>query len=220
MVHRKHRHLFSPPPDDKDALLDDWLANDAVIISWLLSSLKPAVAQGVATLHPAKCIWDSLKHTYGHQNNISKVFQTYEELFKVKQGDHSCQEHYSYIQGLISELNLYQPPTTNLATVVRHREELVVSAYLASLDPGVAAQVRGSILRGGVMPDLEKVFSRVLRVSTLIFNHDSFSTSVVDQSTLVVVNRGDVAPRREGREAPLNLVLSISGVSLVLHYSM
>ena len=84
-AHRKIRHLTHVSPDSKDSMYEDWFADDAVIISWLVSSMEPSVARGVMMLRPAKKIWDTLKITYGHEKNISKVFEVYEQIFSLRQ---------------------------------------------------------------------------------------------------------------------------------------
>ena len=43
--------------------------------------MEPSVAHGVMMLHLANKIWDTLKTTYGHDKNISKVFEVYMQLF-------------------------------------------------------------------------------------------------------------------------------------------
>lgn len=124
IAHRKQAHLTDASRDDKDSTYVDWFADDAVIISWMLFSMEPAVARGVTMMQPAKKIWDALRKTYGYRKNVSKTFQVYQQIFILKQRDKTCQEHYSLLRGLIDELDIY-------------REELAVAAYLASLNPEI-----------------------------------------------------------------------------------
>ena len=77
-VHRKLKHLSQPFPDAKDATYEDWYVDDATIVSWLVNSMESIVARGITMLCPVEKIWDTLKTTYGHKNNISRVFEVYE----------------------------------------------------------------------------------------------------------------------------------------------
>ena len=64
-----------------------------------------SVACGFMMLWPAKRIWDTLKITYGHEKNISRVFEVYEQIFTLRKGNHSVQDHFSTLRGLSDELN-------------------------------------------------------------------------------------------------------------------
>ena len=111
-AHRKVKHLAHPPPNSKADTYEDWLADDAAIVLWLVNSMEPSVAREVMMLRPAKKIWDTLRLTYGHEKNISRVFEIYEHLFTLRQGDRSVQEHFTALHGLLDELDIYQPLTS------------------------------------------------------------------------------------------------------------
>lgn len=44
---------------------DNWLANDALIMSFLLGSMEPSISQNFVLLNSAKEIWDVAKQAYG-----------------------------------------------------------------------------------------------------------------------------------------------------------
>ena len=85
-AYRKLRHLTQSPPDAKDNTYEDWFADDSVIVSWLVNSMKPTVAWGVMILRLVKKIWDTLKQMYGYEKNISRVFEVYEQILTLKMG--------------------------------------------------------------------------------------------------------------------------------------
>ena len=115
VAHRKLKHFTHPPPDSKDAAYEDWCADDAAIVSWLGNSMESAVAHGVMLLRPAKKIWDTCRLTYGHEKNISRGFEVYEQLFTLHQGDRFVQEHFTLLRALLDELEMYQPLTGNVS---------------------------------------------------------------------------------------------------------
>ena len=74
-------------------------------------------------LRPAKEIWDTLCLTYGHEKNISRVFEIYEQLFTLHQGDRSVHEHFTVLRGLLDELDIYQPLTVDITQLHKYHEE-------------------------------------------------------------------------------------------------
>ena len=68
-------------------------------------------------LPTAKEIWDTLKLMYCNKKNLSRVFEIYEQLLDLKQGDRFVPEFYGELKGLIDELDMYQPAVTNAATL-------------------------------------------------------------------------------------------------------
>jgi len=65
----------------------------------------------------AKDMWDTLKMMYGNEKNSSRVFEIYERLFELKQGDKSVPEFYGELKDLIDELEMHQPAVTDAATL-------------------------------------------------------------------------------------------------------
>ena len=58
---------------------------------------------------------------YDNEKNPSRVFEIYEHLFELKQGDRSMPEFYGKLKGLIDELEMYQPSVTDVATLRGYR---------------------------------------------------------------------------------------------------
>ena len=114
MTHRKVKHLTHPPPDSKADTYEDWLVDDAAIVSWLVNSMDPSVAREVMMLRSAKKIWDTLRLTYDHEKNISRVFEINEQLFTLCQGDQSIHEHFTALRGVLDEFDIYQPLTIDI----------------------------------------------------------------------------------------------------------
>ena len=66
-------------------------------------------------------MWDTLKVIYGNKKNLSRVFEIYEHLFELKQGDRFVPEFHGELKGLIDELEMYQPSVTDVATLRGYR---------------------------------------------------------------------------------------------------
>lgn len=65
-------------------------------------------------LRPTKKIWNTLKITYRHKKNISRVFEVYDQIFSLRQDDRSVQKHFTTLHGLLNEIHIYQPLTTDI----------------------------------------------------------------------------------------------------------
>jgi len=64
------------------------------VMIWLLNSLEKKISGSVVFLTTAKTMWDTLKVMYGNEKNPWKMFDIYERLFELNQGDRSVPELY------------------------------------------------------------------------------------------------------------------------------
>jgi len=54
---------------------------------------------------------------YDNEKNPSRVFEIYERLFELNQGEKSVSKFYGELKGLIDELKMHQPAVTDAATL-------------------------------------------------------------------------------------------------------
>ncbi|XP_020261846.1 uncharacterized protein LOC109837879 [Asparagus officinalis] len=194
-------HLLASPPPTTDPTYSSWLSSDYCVMTWLLNSTEPQISSSVMFLTTAKEMWDSLKIMYGNEKNASRVFEIYERLFTLKQGDRSVPEFFGELKGLIDELEMHQPTVSDAATLLGYRRDLAVSKFLSGLHPNLQSQVRGQILGGDTIPSLTATFSRVMQVSTGVSSDTSApSPPSVDQSAMFS-SRGRGRGRGRGRDS-------------------
>ena len=74
---------------------------------------------------------------YENEKNPSRVFEIYECLFELKQGDKFVLEFYGELKDLIDELEMLQPAVTGAMTLRRYRQDLAVSNFLFGLSPSL-----------------------------------------------------------------------------------
>ena len=67
--------------------------------TWLLNNLEEKISGNVMFLTTAKEMWDTLKVMYDNEKNPSRVFEIYERLFDLKQGDRYVPEFYGELKG-------------------------------------------------------------------------------------------------------------------------
>ncbi|XP_020254383.1 uncharacterized protein LOC109831471 [Asparagus officinalis] len=101
-------------------------------MTWLLNSMKAQISSSVMFLTTAKEMWDILKIMYGNEKNVSRVFEIYERLFALKQGDKSVSEFFGELKGLIGELEMHQPVVADAARLLGYRRGLTVSTGVIS----------------------------------------------------------------------------------------
>jgi len=61
---------------------------------------------------------------YDNENNPSRVFEIYEILFELKQGDRSVPEFYGELKDLINELKMHQLTVTDTVTLRGYHQVL------------------------------------------------------------------------------------------------
>ena len=160
--HNLHHHLMEEPLLLRDPSYASWSQSDLAIITWMLYSIKQNIAESLARIKPARSLWQTLETMHVNQTNIGRVVEIFETLLTLKQGDLSLQAHFGRKQSLIQEVDLYQPPTTDLVTLKRYRAELYAGIYLSGLRPSIASQLRGSLLSGDHVPSITTIFSAAL----------------------------------------------------------
>ena len=137
--HNLHHHLMEDPPPLCDPSYASWSQSDSAIITWMLHSIEQNIAESLLRIKPARSLCQTLETMYANQTNIARVVEIFETLLPLKQGDLSLQAHFGRMQALIQEVDLYQPPTTDLVTLKRYRAELYAGIYLSGLPPSIAS---------------------------------------------------------------------------------
>jgi len=86
------------------------------MMPWLLNRLKVKISGNVMFLITAKEMWDTLKVMYGNKKSLSRVFEIYERLFKLKQGDNMNLSFTENSRVLINDLEMHQFAVTDAST--------------------------------------------------------------------------------------------------------
>lgn len=175
-THRKLKHLTEPPPDSKATTYDNWYADDAVIVSWLVNSMEPTVARWVMMLRSTKKIWDTLRLTYGHKKN--------ENIWGVWATIHITPRWLFGSRALYNPSRSFRWTWCLSAFDCRHHlvETVPWGARCCSLT--IQFELRpllldlGQILGADSVSDLQTTFARILRIST------TTPAPVVDQSAM------------------------------------
>uniref|UniRef100_A0A5B6ZV70 Integrase catalytic domain-containing protein n=1 Tax=Davidia involucrata TaxID=16924 RepID=A0A5B6ZV70_DAVIN len=183
----KSSYISATKPSDATKIAA-WDQEDAQIMTLLWNSLEPEVFHNVSCAESSKEIWDSLQEMYSSDQNLSRIYQLYQDIFSLQQGDRSVDEYFSILKGMWDELNVYQPLSTDLKIQQRHREEFRVAKFLSGLKPELAP-ISSQILSGREIPTVSETFARVRRATI----HPSPSEKE-DRSALAVPARHHIPP--------------------------
>ena len=85
---------------------------------------------------------------------------------------------------MLDELKVYQPLVTDIDRFREYCKELAVVRFPSALRLEIVSQIRGHILGGNTIPELDVAFSRVLRITTAV------SSSHTEQTAMVSTSRG------------------------------
>ncbi|CAA0810732.1 Unknown protein, partial [Striga hermonthica] len=75
-----------------------WVKQDQLIASWLLSSLSESILTTTVGLNSAKEIWDCLKKSFA-SHSLAKQMQLKLELQTMKKGNQKIREFFNKIKG-------------------------------------------------------------------------------------------------------------------------
>ncbi|GAV77240.1 UBN2_3 domain-containing protein [Cephalotus follicularis] len=164
MAKKKLKFLTSYPSTPDASGYEDWMQENGVILIWLWNSMEPEIAENVMFHNTAKGVWDDLKDTYSQDKNMNRVYDLYDKMFHLHQSGKPLHDYYSTFKGLAEELNVFQPLTNDIDKLKAHRNEFLVSKFLAGLDPDLQ-KLKGHILAGETVPSLTDTFSQLQRVA-------------------------------------------------------
>ncbi|GAV72596.1 UBN2_3 domain-containing protein, partial [Cephalotus follicularis] len=167
-----------------------WLSEDALVMSWLLHSIEPALSPQYMMMESAKDIWDAISRQYSQKNKYAQAYEIRKESREMSQRGRSLAAYYSNLSHLSQQLDAYRThrPSnpTELITFQKDIEKEKVYDFLARLNPDYD-QVRVQVLGRDLFPTLEEAYN-------LIQHEEHRRTSMMlsvqpDRSALVTVSR-------------------------------
>jgi len=97
-----------PIPKVEKPLYSAWERCNTLVMSWLLNSVTPSIAQSVIFLECAIDIWNNLRKRFS-QGNLLIIVELQEEIYGLSQGTHHVSEFYTALKTLWEELDNYRP---------------------------------------------------------------------------------------------------------------
>nr|KAJ0213000.1 hypothetical protein LSAT_V11C400157850 [Lactuca sativa] len=167
-----------------------WDRANAVVCSWLLSSVSDSIYQSQAYSDIAEDVWNSLFETY-NKSDGSVVFNIHQQINNFKQNGISLSDYFNRLDSLWKEFDGLTSLTecTCEAAVKQkdHSNLMKLMQFLSGLDDSYS-QVKSHILLMEPLPSVKTAFSILSREESLQRNGSlgslqSFQTSSKSQST-------------------------------------
>ncbi|KAK0584750.1 hypothetical protein LWI29_017933 [Acer saccharum] len=164
-----------------------WKKNDQLLLSWLHTTMTPAVFAQVINYKTAHSTWEALSRAYTSQTN-ARYYQIKHDLSTIRKGSSSITEYMDRIRLLSDELSLIQQPMSD-------RE--IIGCVLDGLDLDYDVVVN-TVHTMSTPPSFEELYSMLLnREKRLEVYHNPSST----QSTAALFTTSNRAANRgNGRD--------------------
>lgn len=150
-----------PVPNVQEPLFSAWERCNTLIMSWLLNSISPPIAQSVIFLECAVDIWTDLRERFS-QGDLLRIAEIQEEIYGLSQANRTVSEFYTALKTLWEELDNYHPfSTCDCSAKTYHQQDFIIR-FLKGLDDRFSV-VRSQILLMDPLPAMNRVFSMVVQ---------------------------------------------------------
>jgi len=97
-----------PVPLVADPFHSAWDRCNTLIMSWILNSISPSIAQSVIFLECAVDIWDDLRERFS-QGDLICIPELQDEIYSISQNNRTVSEFYTVLKTMWEELDSYRP---------------------------------------------------------------------------------------------------------------
>ena len=146
--------------------LSRWLASNSMIVGWIRTSIYSKVRSTVTHVPEAKKLWETLRFRFSVKNG-TRLHQLQDEITHCKQDGKSVLEYYGRLTKLWEELQNMKTARSctcdAAADIEKERDDAKVHKFLFGIDDSRFASIRSRITDEEPLPDLNIVYSRVVR---------------------------------------------------------
>ncbi|KAF7123853.1 hypothetical protein RHSIM_Rhsim12G0120200 [Rhododendron simsii] len=142
-----------------------WVRCDKMVLSWLLNSVEPDLADGVVYAETSREVWEDL-HDRFSQGNAPRIFQIKKAIGSHSQGSTSVSAYYTKLKSLWDELSSYQNPPTcscgGMKVFNDQQDQDRIMQFLMGLHENFGP-IRGQILLMNPLPTVRKAYSLIIQ---------------------------------------------------------
>lgn len=153
-----------PAPPSTDSKFRAWKIENSLVMSWLIGSMAPEIADNFVLYSTAKEIWNAAMDMYSKHDNTAELYELEAQLHGIRQGEATVSAYFSHLKRIWQQIDLYEVhawPTPEADRMYRQIVETKrIFRFLAGLNKELDV-VRGRILGMKPMPALNSVFSEV-----------------------------------------------------------
>ncbi|GAB2286051.1 hypothetical protein Dimus_039743 [Dionaea muscipula] len=150
-----------------------WARDDARLYTRLINSMESQISTLVSHCDSVKELWEYLVVLYSGKDNVNRLYDVSQSLFRPHQGDLSLRDYFASYKKLSEEFNVLMPISADVAKMREQREQLLIMAFLSGLR-SEHDFVRSQIL-ASKETSLTEAFSRANRAIRPSSDSSSFS---------------------------------------------
>ncbi|KAH0707278.1 hypothetical protein KY290_011872 [Solanum tuberosum] len=148
----------------KDELHEQWKTYNAIVLSWLMSSVTEELLSEIVYATSAYDVWQDLKERFDKVNRM-RLYQLYREINSLVQGTDSVSNYFTRLKNLWNEYNAVVPAPTCVCPKSKdyadHLYELRLIQFLSGLNDSYD-QARRQILLKGVTPTINQAYAMIV----------------------------------------------------------
>ncbi|XP_034696491.1 uncharacterized protein LOC117929247 [Vitis riparia] len=156
----------SAAPETTASTYKKWIAENNMVMSWLVNSMTPDIGENFLSFDTAKEIWDIAKETFSDKENTSEIIQIEGILHDLRQGNLTVTEYFNTLTRLWRQLDTFEVHNWNCVTDGLLYKKIVegkrVFKFLLGLNKNLD-EIRGRIMGVKPLPSLREAFSEVRR---------------------------------------------------------
>nr|CAD1831090.1 unnamed protein product [Ananas comosus var. bracteatus] len=182
----------SAAPETTAPTYKKWMAENNMVMSWLVNSMMPDIGENFLSFETAKEIWDAAKETFSDAENTSEVVEIEGILHDLRQGDLTVTQYFNILTRNWRQLDTYEVHkwscTTDASLYKQIVEKKRVYKFLLGLNKNLD-EVRGRLMGVKPSPSLREVFSEVRREESRkkIMMGPSQHLNIAENSALVTL---------------------------------
>ncbi|XP_019089186.1 PREDICTED: uncharacterized protein LOC109127987 [Camelina sativa] len=176
-----------PKPDEGSDDLEDWWANNAMVVSWIRLIVAPDLSSSLSHHEVACDLWTHIQKRFSVKNG-QHVQRLKTELANCQRKGFAVEAYYGKLTKLWTSLADFQRAKT-VEEIAREREEDKLHQFLMGLDEAVFGAVKSSLLARDPLPSLDEAYQVVTqdeeskRASRLLEEHNEGVSFAVQASS-------------------------------------
>ncbi|KAH0777797.1 hypothetical protein KY290_009208 [Solanum tuberosum] len=142
-----------------------WERCDAVVLSWISSTVATILVTTIMYASSAKRVWDDFKERFS-KSNLTRVYQLWSEVATLWHGTDSVTDYYSKLRNLWDELDVLVPTVLceydEVIPYVEHLHQQRLLMFLMGLNE-TFSHVISDILLKSVVPNVNQAYAIVVQ---------------------------------------------------------
>lgn len=85
-----------------------WKIDNSIVMSWLVSSMTPDIAENFLLYETVQEIWETARKLYSSKENISTIFEIESTLHELRQGELNVIQYYNLLSRSWQQLDAFE----------------------------------------------------------------------------------------------------------------